>query len=306
MSSEPTTDEAGPEATLTAELLAEAIRGAHGNTGVFVRDLHLHAAAVLMQLRVLRDDGLDLRIAYLDPAAMEAANAARIPSDEFDTSVEQAERWRNQRGLDALIVVISESDQAKLTSLEDFVLIGPSNLRRLLVERAELESSDVNDVLPRWWGIVGLDEQISFSDLLDYYLALDGLSPEEVKTEAGTRINMLGLLPDPAFFDDPSEKQLRRQLEENRSLALRLANFSEDDRAKVDAALAAEENSARRAGLRAHLRTLQKYRRGGEMALSASDARQLLTAKARKPSRSQSRTLATKGATIRRLLLQRA
>ena len=38
MSSEAMTDEAGPEATLTAELLAEAIRNAQGNTGVLVRD----------------------------------------------------------------------------------------------------------------------------------------------------------------------------------------------------------------------------------------------------------------------------
>ena len=278
-----TTGGPGQEATLTAELLAQAIRNAQGNTGVLVRDLHLDAAAVFKQLQLLRDDGLGLRIAYLNPTAAEAAEDAGIPSDEFDTSVEQAERWRNQRGLDALIVVISESDQAKLTSLEDFVLIGPSSLRQPLVDRAQLELSKINDVLPRWWGIIGLDEQTSFFDLLEYFLALEGPSPEEVKEAAATRINMLGLLPDPGFFDDPNEKQLRRRLVENRSLALRLANFSEDDRTKVDAALAAEEDDARRAELQGQLRTLQRYRRGGEMALSANDARELLKAKARRP-----------------------
>ena len=283
MNSAGSTGEAGRGATLTAELLAEAIRNAQGNTGVLVRDLHLDAAAVFGQLRLLRDDGLDLRIAYLNPTAAEAADGAGIPSDEFDTSVEQAERWRNQRGLDALIVVISESDQAKLTSLEDFVLIGPSSLRRPLVERAQLELSEINDVLPRWWGIIGHDEQTSFFDLLDYFLALEGLAPEEAKEAAATRINMLGLLPDPAFFNDPNEGQLRRRLEENRSLVLRLANFSEDDQAKVDAALAAEKDNARRANLQDQLRTLRRYRRGGEMALSASDARELLKAKARTP-----------------------
>ena len=277
------TDRADREATLTAELLAEAIRNAQSNTGVLVRDLRLDAAAVFEQLRRLRDDGLDLRIAYLNPTAAEAAADAGIPSDEFDTSVEQAERWRNQRGLDALIVVISESDQAKLTSLEDFVLIGPSSLQRLLVERAQLELSEINDVLPRWWSIIGHDEHAWFYDLLEYFVGLQGLGPEEVKEAAATRINMLGLLPDPSFFDDPSEKQLRERLEENRSLKSRLANFSEDDRAKVDAALAAEEDNARRAELQAQLRTLQRYRRGGDMALSASDARELLKAKTRRP-----------------------
>ncbi len=271
------------EATLTAELLGTAIRNAQGNTGVLVRDLHLDAVAVCRQLSQLRDEGLDLRIAYLNPAASEAARGAGIPSGEFDTSVEQAERWRNQRGLDALIVVVSESDQAKLTSLEDFVLIGPSSLRQLLVERAQLELSEINDVLPRWWGIIGRDEQASFFDLLDYFLALEGLGPDEVKEAAATSINMLGLLPESALFDDPSEKQLRTRLEEIRSLALRLANFSEDDRTKVEAALAAEEDPVRRARLQAQLRTLQRHRRGGEMELSASDARELLKAKTRKP-----------------------
>ena len=194
------------EATLAAELLADAIRNAHGNTGVLIRDLNLDAVEVCRQLSKLRDEGLDLRIAYLNPDASEAAHDAGIPSEEFDTSVEQAERWRNQRGLDALVVVVTESDQAKLTSLEDFVLIGPSSLRRLLVERAQLELSEINDVLPRWWGIIGQDEQTSFFDLLDYFLALEGLGPEEVKEAAATSINMLGLLPDPALFDDPSEK----------------------------------------------------------------------------------------------------
>ena len=107
MNSARTTGGPGQEATLTAELLAQAIRNAQGNTGVLVRDLHLDAAAVFKQLQLLRDDGLGLRIAYLNPTAAEAAEDAGIPSDEFDTSVEQAERWRNQRGLDALIVVIS-------------------------------------------------------------------------------------------------------------------------------------------------------------------------------------------------------
>lgn len=286
MTSVPTPAEAASDrdATLMAELLADAIQTAKGNTGALVRDLQLNPHAVLKQLRRLRDDGLDLRIAYLNPAASAAAESVGIPGDEFDTTVEQAERWRNEPDLDALIVVISESDEAKLTSLEEFKLIGPANLRRLLVDRAQLQLSEINDVLPRWWGIIGHpDEQISFFDLVDYFLALDGLGPEDVKTEAATRINMLGLLPDPGFFDEPGEKHLRARLAENRSLVLRLANFSEDDRAKVDSALIAEEDDSRRAQLQAQLRTLQEYRRGGGLALSANDARQLLKAKVRKP-----------------------
>ncbi len=287
MNSQRTKNRLFREATLIAELITEAIRNEAGNTGVLIRDVPLDATTVLKQIRLLCDDELDLRIAYLNPASRKAAESAGIPNDIFDTSVEQAERWRNQRDLDALIVVISESDQAKLTSLEDFVLIGPKILRQLLVDRAQLKLSEVNDVLPRWWDIIRHDVSTSFSDLLDYFLALEDLDPDEVKDAAAININMLGLLPDPALFDDPNEKALSRKLKENRSLMLRLLNFSEDDRAKIDTALADEHDTTRRAKLQNHLRSLQHFRRGGEMALTASEARDLLKAKTSKQQRSR-------------------
>ena len=42
--------------------------------------------------------------------------------------VEQAERWRNQRDLTGLIVVVASGDQAKLTSHEDFYPITSAHL----------------------------------------------------------------------------------------------------------------------------------------------------------------------------------
>jgi hypothetical protein len=128
-----------PDAALMAELFAKAIGEAHGRPGVLVRDVHLDPQPVLTQLQALRDDGLDLRIAYLNPEAEPAAAAAGIPDDIFSTQVEDAERWRNEPGLTALVVVITESDAAKLTSLDEFAIIGPGRLRRLLVDRAALQ-----------------------------------------------------------------------------------------------------------------------------------------------------------------------
>jgi hypothetical protein len=265
-------------------LLGEALRQAQGQPGVLVRDVpHLDASAVLGELANLLSQDIDLRIAYLNPAAASHAVSANIPDDVFSTRVEDAETWRNTRDLPALIVVIAEADTAKLTSLEDFVSIGPALLRRFLVERAATEFGEANEVLPRWWKIIGNDEQISFSDLVDYYLALAPLDGTNRRDQAAVQINRLGLLPDPGFFDIPGEKQLRKRLEENRVLALRLANFSEEDRQKVDKALAAEVDTARRADLRIRLRDLQEYRRGGQLGLSVADARQLLRIKSGPP-----------------------
>jgi hypothetical protein len=268
--------------TLVAQLLGEALREAQGQPGVLIRDVpHLDPDAVLTELANLLSQDIDLRIAYLDPAAEPSAKHAGIPESSFTTGVEQAEMWRNQRNLDALIVVITERDAAKLTSLEDFATIGPRLLRRFLVERAATQFSEPNEVLPRWWTIIRGDDQISFSDLLDYYLALAPLEGDDLRDQAAWQINRLGLLPDPGFFDGPSEKQLRKRLDDNRTLALRLANFSEEDRQKVDRALAAETDVDRRAALRRHLRDLQEYRRGGQLGLTAADARQLLAVRSR-------------------------
>lgn len=272
-----------PDAELIAELLARAVREAQGRPGVLVRDVHLDPDAVLAQLEAVRNSGVDLRVAYLNPDAAVAAHGAGMPEDIFSTEVEDAEKWRNEMGLDALVVVITETDAAKLTSLEDFALIGPAYLRRLLVDRAALQLTEVNDVLPRWWEIIGGDEQISFSDLVDYYLALSPLASDEAKEQAALQINRLGLLPDPGFFDNPGEKQLRSRLDENRTLALRLANFSEEDRQRVDKALGDEDDATRRAELRQHLRDLQEYRRGGQLGLTAADARQLLKVRSKAP-----------------------
>lgn len=269
---------------LVAQLLAEALREAQGQPGVLVRDVpHLDPDAVMLELARLLGQDVDLRIAYLDPLSSASAKTAGIANDLFSVMVEQAEIWRNMRDLDALVVVITESDAAKLSSLEDFAPVGPSQLRRFLVERAVITFSEPNDVLPRWWQIIGADEQISFSDLVDYFLTLRDLEGAALRDHAALQINRLGLLPDPSFFDAPSEKQLRKRLDDNRTIALRLANFSEEDRQKVDKALVAETNAERRTELRQRLRNLQDYRRGGQLDLTAANARQLLSIKSAKP-----------------------
>jgi hypothetical protein len=270
------------DADLMAELLCTAIRDAQGIPGVLVRDVPLDPDAVLTRLQGLRDEGIDLRIAYLNRDAEGAADRAGIPHDVFSAEVEDAERWRNEPGLEALVVVVTESDAAKLTSLEEFRHITPGHLRRLLIDLATSHFEEVNEVLPRWWEMIGKDEQISFFDLVDYYLALEPLSLEDAKRESALQINRLSLLPDPGFFDNPGEKQLGARLDENRTLAQRLANFSEEDRQKVDDVLAKETDATRRAALRKQLRDLQVYRRGGELGLTAADARQLLKVRSAK------------------------
>ena len=63
-----------------AELLATAIKDATGIPGVMIRDIHLDPDEVITRLAALHRDGLDLRLAYLNPAAAAAASQAGLPT----------------------------------------------------------------------------------------------------------------------------------------------------------------------------------------------------------------------------------
>ena len=194
-----------------AELLAEALCKEQEKPGVLVRDVpHLRPDAVLPQLAMLLAQDIDLRIAYLDQASANSARVSGIPDNIYSTRVEQAEIWRNTRNLDALIVVIAESDAAKLTSLEDFAPVGPDELRHLLIKRATVKFSEPNDVLPRWWEVIGSDDQISFLDLVDYYMALSNLEGVALRDKAALQINRLGLLPIRRSSTNPAKRNSGR------------------------------------------------------------------------------------------------
>ncbi len=119
------------EAALLAELVTAAVRNHFGSVGVIVRDVLAPDAETLLDgLREIHADGQpELRIAYLRDGSTAAAKKLGLSGDIFSTEVEQAERWRNERGLDALIVVIAQGDEAKLSSLEDFGTITSRDLK---------------------------------------------------------------------------------------------------------------------------------------------------------------------------------
>ena len=103
-----------------------------GAVGVIVRDIISPDPKTLLQrLNAIRTQSgfPDLRIAYLLPGGEEAAKEIGASADVFSTKIEQAERWRNDRDLEALIVIIARGDEAKLSSLEDFGTVTSKNLK---------------------------------------------------------------------------------------------------------------------------------------------------------------------------------
>ena len=254
------------EATLLAELVTAAVRNHFGSVGVIVRDVLAPDPQTLLDgLNEIHADGQpELRIAYLRPGAAAVATTLGLGEDVFSTTVERAEQWRNERGLAALIVVVAQGDEAKLSSLEDFGTITSRDLKHVLVERALGGPGGENDVQVVWWGMLADDETVGLGQLIDYYLALDGKLGAAYKLACSRELFRLGLLPDPAFFTSPKPLAVRKRLETNRDLVARLQTLTPKDRRTIKQVVDAEVDTVHKAKLQKALEQLHRTRWEGK------------------------------------------
>jgi len=273
-------------AEVLADLIAEGVRSRKGAVGVLVRDVPAPDPNRLLQaLAALRDEGIELRIAYLRDGGKAAAKQAKLDGGVFSTEVEQAERWRNDRDLKALIVVIAHGDEAKLSSLEDFSAINSRELKEILVRRALGAEAGQNAVQSRWWRQLADDDSVGLAPLIDYYTALDGKTGDDFLDASSREIDHLGLLPDAGFFNDPHEAAIRRRLERNRELSTRLQMLNAQDRRRITEVLLNETDADARKALQEALSQLDRTHvegRGGT-AISFEAADRLVRARVKKP-----------------------
>ncbi len=271
---------------LVAELLAEAVRTQRGGIGVLVRDIpFLDPEPIGKALHALAQEGIRLRLSYLLPDAESSLRSIGFEAEHVSSQVEQAERWRNERDLNALIVVVATGTEDKISSLEDFQAIVSGDLKTLLVRRAQGGFASENEVQGRWWMLLEHDASVSFGQLADYYLALFDLKPAEAIAQASRQIYRLGLLPDPALFDTPTEAALRKRLQLNRDLVQRLQTFTDKDRRTAAKNLSTVQDPREREQLHEALRQLKQLRRGSAElgALSVKGAQSLIDV--RKPAK---------------------
>lgn len=268
-----------------AELIGEGVRLREGAIGVLVRDVPgPDPERLLRVLAELRDEGVELRVAYLREGGGAAAKAAGFDGGDFSTEIEQAERWRNDRDLKALIVVIAHGDEAKLSSLEDFSAITSRELKGVLVNRALREEAGQSEVQSRWWRHLGDDDSIGLAPLIDYYAALAGKTEHDFLEASSRMIYHLGLLPDHELFNDPKPAAVQRRLERNRDLSQRLQMLNAQDRRRITEVLAAETDDDARKSLQEALSQLDRMRvEGGSDAISFQAAERLVRARVKKP-----------------------
>jgi len=247
---------------LVADLLSGEVGdlNAAGELGVIVEVPQLRADSAVPALKSIIDGGADLRLSFLLEGGELAGQAAGLADDIFDVSVERAEKWRNERGLEATIVVVAAGDEARLSSLRDFVPVTPATLKRRLAARAKARFGEVNEVQAGWWDVLGSDTLISLTQLADYFLALDGKPQLDVVDQATQELPRIGLLPDPELLN--SRKQIPRRLAANRDVLQRLQTLSDTDRKLIQNNIGKEVDPAARAELQAGFRRVQQLRRG--------------------------------------------
>jgi Helicase HerA, central domain len=276
-------------AQLIADLLAAEVReqSEAGAVGALVEVPQLVAANAILALGELLSEGLDLRIAYLLDGGEDAAVSAGLRDDVFDVSIERAEVWRNERGLEATIVVIAAGEEARLSSLREFVGITPVTLKRRLAARACERFGAINEVQADWWKLVGADPLISLSELADYFLALDGRPQLDIVDHAAQELPRIGLLPDPDLLN--KRNQISRRVTANREVRQRLQALSDTDRRLIQKSITEESDATKRASLQAGFRRVQELRRGKAQPV-LGEAQQLLGMRKSSPSPSSGAT----------------
>jgi hypothetical protein len=255
---------------------------------VIVRDvLSPDAKTLLGRLRAMHEDeGFpQLRVAYLRPGGDDAAAEVGLGSDVFSSEIEQAERWRNERDLDALIVVLARGDEAKLSSLEDFGTVTSKDLKRVLVQRAMGGPAGENDVQSLLWEMLAKDQAVGLGQLVDYYISLENKVGAEFKSASSRELHRLGLLPDLTLFDNPKAAAMQKRLASNREIVERLQMLTPKDRRTIKQVVESESDPDEKAKLGEALDQLHRTRSagGGTGAIDYDHAERLIKARAKKP-----------------------
>jgi len=265
---------------LISSLIAGSVADAKSAIGVIVRDIPTPRLQSLLD--ALAASGATVHISYLLDRPAEELDVP--PNVDLVFDVEAAERWRNERDLDGLIVVIAHGDEPKLSSLEEFASVTPKDLKADLVRKAQSMFAPLNEVQGAWWTVIGKDPGFSLVDMLFYFKDLEGLEGADLKFATVGRLPNLGLLSDPDFFASVSPSALKSRVDRHRDVRTRVRALSPSDRVLIKNSIDAEKDEAKQKSLQATLQILLKSRwsTNGDLEIGLEDAEKLLKAKSTK------------------------
>lgn len=232
------------------ELIARAIaaRASRGAFGVLVRDMpHYDAAELLGGLGHARAAGAALRVAMPNLAGSLASNLRGVAHDagfddsSFVTTIEGAERWRNDASISDTIVVVIEGEIPKLNSLNRFETLSGMELYKQVCSEAD-SSIGANEAQRQLWRALQHKPVMRITPLeglLAYYAELRSLKASEIPTRSRELLYLLGLLPDPDLFSQPTAAKIAHRLIENQRVVDQIEVLTRTDRQRISRALAA-------------------------------------------------------------------
>lgn len=239
----------------TGELIARAIamRAQRGAFGVLVRDMpEYDPDSLLIGLGESRKQRIALRIAMpgLAPpqanALKDTALCAGFDDESFVTTVEGAERWRNDPKVDDTIVVVTSRELPKLNSLNRFETLSGDELYKQVCREAQ-DTIGVNEAQRQLWRAFqhkAVMRAISLEGLLAYFSELRACKVGEIPGRSRDLLYLIGFLPDPELFTQLTAAKIAHRLLENQRVVDQLVVLSRADRQRISRSLAA------RAGLR--------------------------------------------------------
>lgn len=286
----------------TGELLSRAIAGhaERGAFGVLVRDMPEFDAdsliAGLGDCRRRQRVALRLAMPGVPPAQSkglrESARRAGFDEQTFVTTVEGAERWRNDPAVEDTIVVVTSREIPKLNSLNRFVTLSGDELYRQICREAAdpREGLGVNEAQRQLWKALlhkPVMKGVGLEGLLAYYAELRGCKAGEIPTRSRDALHLLGLLPDPDLFAHPTAAKIAHRLQENQRVVDQLEVLSRTDRQRIARSLAARAGQRGSEALQEIYQKVMLFYREQDPAhlaeLTLRDVLKLLRAKQQRP-----------------------
>lgn len=234
----------------TGEVIARAIlsHAKAGAFGVLVVDMPEFEPTTL--LAALRPGKIGLRLAMpgysptVTKSLKDAAQRAGFNEGTFVTTVEGAERWRNDARISDTIVVVAPREIPKLNSLNRFQTLSADELYKQVC-REGLERLGVNEAQKQLWRALShkqVTRAIPLEGLLTYFGELEqtlSKSGEGVlPTQSRELLYLLGLLPDQELFTSPTAAKIAQRLLENQRVVDQVEVLSRADRQRISKALA--------------------------------------------------------------------
>lgn len=230
----------------TGEVIARAVlaHAERGAFGVLVQEMPEFEPRALLE-GLSRGARASLRISMpgYPPAVSkllkDTARRLGLQEDWFGTTVEGAERWRNDRAVTETIVVVAPREIPKLSSLKRFhVLTGGELYRQVCTEGHD--RFGVNEAQRQLWRAFqhkSVGRTLPLEGLLAYFAELSGCTEREIPTRSRELLYLLGLLPDPDLFTHPTAAKIAQRLLENQRVVDQLEVLSRTDRQRISRAL---------------------------------------------------------------------